>query len=125
MLRIRRLTSRLLLLASTDAPDFLYLALVDVEEILVEALHRWSHVPRQWSLGTLPEGWVRADADRLTMALDALIENAVDHTHTTDQIELSARREDETIVITVADTGPGIQAADIERIFVGQRALQS
>jgi len=117
LLRIRRLTSRLLLLASTDAPDFLYLALVDVEEILVEALHRWSHVPRQWSLGTLPEGWVRADADRLTMALDALIENAVDHTHTTDQIELSARREDETIVITVADTGPGIPAADIERIF--------
>jgi len=51
------------------------------------------------------------------MALDALIENAVDHTHTTDQIELSARREDETIVIAVADTGPGIPAADIERIF--------
>jgi signal transduction histidine kinase len=117
LLRIRRLTSRLLLLASTDSPDFLSLAPVDVEEILVEALHRWSHVPRQWSLGTLPDGWVHADADRLTMALDALIENAVDHTKTTDQIELSARREDETIVIAVTDTGPGIPAADIERIF--------
>ncbi len=117
LLRIRRLTSRLLLLASTDSPDFLNLAPVDVEEILVEALHRWSHVPRQWSLGTLPDGWVHADADRLTMALDALIENAVDHTKTTDQIELSAHREDETIVIAVTDTGPGIPAADIERIF--------
>jgi signal transduction histidine kinase len=117
LLRIRRLTSRLLLLASTDAPDFLYLALVDVEEILVEALNRWSHVPRQWSLGTLHDGWVQADADRLTMALDALIENAVDHTATTDEIELSARREDETIVIGVTDTGAGIAAGDIERIF--------
>jgi signal transduction histidine kinase len=117
LLRIRRLTSRLLLLASTDSPDFLNLAPVDVEEILVEALHRWSHVPRQWSLGTLPDGWVHADADRLTMALDALIENAVDHTKSTDQIELSARREDETIVIAVTDTGPGIAAADIGRIF--------
>src|SRR5215468_11802871 len=80
LLRMRRLTSRLLLLASTDAPDFLCLAPVDVEEILVEAMHRWSHVPRQWSLGTLTDGWVHGDADRLTMALDALIENAVDQT---------------------------------------------
>jgi signal transduction histidine kinase len=117
LLRIRRLTSRLLLLASADAPDFLCLAPVDVEEILVDALRRWSHVPRQWSLGTPPEGWVHADADRLTMALDALIENAVDHTETIDQIELSARRADETIVIAVTDTGPGIAAADIQRIF--------
>jgi signal transduction histidine kinase len=117
LLRIRRLTSRLLLLASTDAPDFLYLAPLDVEEILLETLHRWRHVPRQWSLGTLADGWVNGDADRLTMALDALIENAVDHTDTTDQIELSMRREDETIVIAVTDTGPGISSADIERIF--------
>lgn len=117
LLRIRRLTSRLLLLASTDSPDFLYLAPVDVEEILVEALRRWSLVPRQWSLGTLPDGRVHADADRLTMALDALIENAVDHTNQSDQIELSARRADETIVIAVTDTGPGIPAADIKRIF--------
>ena len=117
LLRIRRLTSRLLLLASTDGPDFLYLAPVDVEEILVEALHRWSHVPRQWSLGTLSDGWVDADADRLTMAVDALIENAVDQTDQNAQIELSARRDDETIVIAVTDSGPGIAAADIERIF--------
>src|SRR6185437_11704744 len=36
LLRMRRLTSRLLLLASTDGPEFLALAAVDVEEIVVE-----------------------------------------------------------------------------------------
>ncbi|MGN6796020.1 MAG: sensor histidine kinase [Streptosporangiaceae bacterium] len=115
--RVRRLTSRLLLLASTDAPDFLYLATVDVDELLVETLQRWRHVPRQWVLGSLTHGWVQGDADRLTLALDALIENAVDHTEATDQIELSARRQDDTIVITVSDSGPGIAASDVERIF--------
>jgi signal transduction histidine kinase len=117
LLRVRRLTSRLLLLASTDAPDFLYLAPVDVEEILVETMHRWSHVPRQWSLGSLAEGSVQGDADRLTLALDALIENAVDHTGTTDRIELSARLAGETMVIAVTDSGTGIAATDTERIF--------
>ena len=117
LLRIRRLTSRLLLLASADAPGFLHLAPVDVEEMLVEALHRWSHVPRQWSLGALTEGWVHADADRLTMALDALIENAVDQTKKTDKIELSARREDETVVVVVRDSGPGVPPGEVDRIF--------
>ena len=117
LLRVRRLTSRLLLLASTDSPDFLYLAPVDVEEVLVETLHRWNHVPRQWSLGTLTDGWVHGDSDRLTLALDALIENAVDQTGTDDGIELGARRQDDTIVITVTDSGPGIPATEIERIF--------
>jgi len=117
LLRLRRLTSRLLLLASTDAPDFLYVGPVDVEEILVETLHRWSHVPRRWSLGTVADSRVRGDADRLMLALDALIENAVDHTGPEGRIELSARREGDTVVLAVSDSGPGIPAAESDRIF--------
>ncbi len=117
LLRMRRLTSRLLLLASTDGPASLRLATVDVEEIVVETLRRWSHLPRQWALGTLEEAWVQGDADRLTLALDALIENAVDHTQTDGRIELSARRDGDTVVIAVADEGSGIPATEIDRIF--------
>ncbi len=117
LLRIRRLTSRLLLLASTDAPDFLYQAPVDVDEILVETLHRWSHLPRRWSLGNLADARVLGDSDRLTLALDALIENAVDHTDVDGQIELSARREGETVIVSVKDSGSGIPAPEVERIF--------
>ena len=115
--RMSRLTSRLLLLASTDGPDFLRLHSADVEEIMVETLHRWSHVPRRWSLGPLADARVRADADRLTMALDALIENAVDHTEADSQIELSARRDGDDVVFAVKDSGPGIPAAEVDRIF--------
>ena len=117
LMRIRRLTSRLLLLASTDGPDFLYLAPVDVEEVLVETLHRWSHIPRRWSLAKVADAQVQGDADRLTLALDALIENAVDHTDADGKIELSSRLEDETVILAVSDSGTGIPAAEAERIF--------
>ncbi len=117
LLRIRRLTSRLLLLASTDAPDFLYLGPVDIEGILVETLHRWSHVPRRWSLDAIADAQVHGDTDRLMLALDALIENAVEHTDADGEIGLRARREGDTIVLAVTDSGPGIPAAEADRIF--------
>jgi len=117
LLRMRRLTSRLLLLASTDSPAFLRLAAVDVEEIVVEALRRWNHIPRRWLLGSLEETWVQGDADRLTLAIDALIENAVDHTEPDDLIELSVRRDGDQVVLAVADEGSGIPASEVDRIF--------
>ena len=117
LLRMRRLANRLLLLAATDGPDFLRSAPVDVAELMVETLHRWSQTPRRWSLGTLAEVSMPADADRLTLALDALIENAVDHTGSDDRIELSARAEGDKVILAVSDSGSGIAAADLNRIF--------
>jgi signal transduction histidine kinase len=117
LMRMRRLANRLLLLAATDGPDFLRSAPVDVAELMVETLHRWSQTPRRWSLGTLAEVSVLADADRLTLALDALIENAVDHTGSDDRIELSARAEGDKVILAVSDSGSGIAVADLSRIF--------
>jgi len=117
LLRMRRLANRLILLASTDGPDFLRLAPLDVSELVVDTLHRWSQTPRRWSLGALAEATVQGDADRLTLALDALIENAVDHTDPDGHIELSVRREGEQVILAVADSGSGIPAAETGRIF--------
>jgi signal transduction histidine kinase len=117
LLRMRRLANRLVLLASTDSPDFLHLAPVDAAELLVEVLHRWSQTPRRWSLGTVTDARVQADRDRLTVALDALIENAVDHTDPDGRIELSARLQDDEIVLSVSDSGSGIPAGDLGHIF--------
>ena len=115
--RMRRLASRLLLLASTDTPGFLRLAPVDVGDFLAETLRRWSQTPRRWSLGALPEASVNADQDRLTVAIDALIENAVRHTGTGDRIELAARLDGENVILAVTDSGAGIPAAETDRIF--------
>jgi signal transduction histidine kinase len=117
LLRMRRLTSRMLLLAATDGPDFIHPVPVNVEEIMVETLDRWHHVPRRWSVSDLVEAQVDADVDRLSLALDALIENAVHHTDEGDEIDLSARRDGDTIVLAISDSGPGIPAAEVDRIF--------
>ena len=117
LLRMRRLASRMMLLAATDSPDFLRVAPVDVADFLMETLHRWSQTRRRWSLGPLAEARVPADEDRLTLALDALIENAVDHTGPDGRIELSARRDGGNVILAVTDSGPGIPAAEVGRIF--------
>jgi signal transduction histidine kinase len=117
LLRMRRLANRLVLLASTDSPDFLHLAPVDAAGLVMETVHRWRQTPRRWSLGSVTEATVLVDQDRLTLALDALIENAVGHTEADGQIELSTRREGEEIVFAVKDSGSGIPAHEIGQIF--------
>ena len=116
LMRLRRLSERLLLLAAAEHPDFLHRRPIEIEPVLVEALHRWSPTPRQWRLGTTDEAMVEADADRLALAIDALVENAVKHTTPNDWIELSVRRN-HGVEITVADSGTGIPPEDLDHIF--------
>jgi signal transduction histidine kinase len=117
LMRLRRLAVRLLLLAGTEDPEFLHAQPVDVETIVVDAVRRWTATPRHWLLGSTEEATVVADADRLKVALDALIENAVNHTREPDTIEVAIRRRGAQAVISVRDTGAGIPAADLDRIF--------
>ena len=116
LMRLRRLSDRLLMLAAADDPDFLHKQPIEVEPVLVSALQRWSPTPRQWRLGTTDEAVVDADADRLALAIDALVENAVKHTTPDDWIELSVRRN-HAVEITVGDSGTGIPKEDLDRIF--------
>ena len=115
--RLRRLANRLLLLASAGTPDFLQVAPVAVDSAMVDALDRWCHIPRQWRLGEVAEATVLGDRDRLAVALDALLENAVAHTGEGDRIEVGARIADGQAILSVADSGCGIPDGELERIF--------
>jgi len=117
LMRLRRLATRMLLLASAEGPDFLQLAPIPVESVVVDALDRWGHTPRRWRLGPVAEAIVLGDRDRLAVALDALLENAVAHTAPGDRIGVSARLEGLAAVLAVSDSGSGIQDADLQRIF--------
>ncbi|MBO0686594.1 MAG: ATP-binding protein, partial [Candidatus Dormibacteraeota bacterium] len=117
LMRLRRLVDRVLLLATAGDPDFLRPIQVDVEALLVETLRRWGALQRRWRLGAIEEAWVRADPDRLAVAIDALVENAVKFSSRGDAIELSARRTGSEVSISVTDSGRGIPAQDLERVF--------
>jgi signal transduction histidine kinase len=116
--RLRRLAGRLLLLASASGPDFLRMEPVAVDSLVLDAMERWGHQPRRWRLGEIVEITVAGDRDRLSVALDALLENAVAHTSESDRIEVSAHLDRVgRVVFTVEDAGCGIPAADLNRIF--------
>ncbi len=60
---------------------------------------------------------VNADEEKLRTALDNLLSNAVKYTPRGGQIHVRARLANESFVLDVADTGPGIPAAERSRIF--------
>jgi signal transduction histidine kinase len=115
--RLGRLADRLLTLASLEQPGFLRPTSVDLVPFVVELAHRWAPTPRVWRLDELDEAVTRADPDRLQLAFDAIVENAVKHTGPQDVISFSLRRSGDRIAISVSDSGSGIPPEDLQRIF--------
>jgi signal transduction histidine kinase len=117
LMRLRRLAERLLFLASSEDPEFLLRSPTDVDALIEEALRRWAHVPREWSHQGSAGATVDVDAERVGMALDSLIENAIKYTDRDDSIALSARRVDGTVTIRVTDSGAGITDLNLIHLF--------
>lgn len=115
--RLRRLADRLLVLATAEAPLPLHLVPTELGALVDEALRRWGAVPRRWRVGRYDEVAVLGDKERLELALDTLIENAVKATAEGGLIEVSLHREGNSAVIEVSDDGPGIPPEMLESIF--------
>ena len=62
-------------------------------------------------------GPIRADGVRLRQALFNLVSNAIQYTPPGGTITLAARRDGDTMLMSVTDTGIGISPEDQERVF--------
>jgi two-component system sensor histidine kinase BaeS len=60
---------------------------------------------------------VDGDADRLHQAIGNLLSNAVRHCRAGDSVAVSLSTFDRFAVLSVADTGPGVSAADRRHVF--------
>lgn len=123
--RVNRLSDRLLAIAAAEEPQTMAREPVEVSATIAETERRWrGAAPRAWSF-TSGRGWLVADRERLEMALDALIENAVKYTDPGDEIAVTARVVRDDVVFTVRDGGIGIAPADLplvfDRFFRGER----
>lgn len=116
--RMSRLVNDVLTLAKAERPDFLDLETVDVEALSREVFAKAAALAeRDWQLGRVGRGVVTADRQRLTQALIQLAQNAVQHTAEGDPIALSSSVTAAGARFAVRDWGPGVSAADRERIF--------
>lgn len=71
---------------------------------------------------TLPTAWpplpdITGDEDLLFLAVLNLLQNAVKFSHASSNIELSAFGDGDTVLIKVADTGPGIPEAEVPHVW--------
>lgn len=62
-------------------------------------------------------GWIVCDERRVKQVVLNLLGNAVRFTPARGRIRLAADRDDDTVAISVSDTGPGIAEADQARVF--------
>ena len=118
--RLRRISERLLLIAAAGDPAFLHAEPVALDLLVAELIRRWRPAAeRSWRIGQLDQVTVQADRERLGLALDALLENAVRHTSSGDVIQLSVIRDYQGMParIVVADVGTGIAADQLPFIF--------
>lgn len=116
--RLARLSKRLLVLAAAEHAQFLELGNVDVRELVEEAGHRWlPAAERDWRIEARAGGILRADADRLCTAIDALVENAVNATGAGDAIAIVGDVREDRFVLEVSDGGPGIDPMQVPQLF--------
>jgi signal transduction histidine kinase len=118
--RLRHLGERLLMIAAAEDPEFLRLEPVALDRFTMEVLRKWMPTAaRRWRLGRLDAVTVEADRERLGLAVDALLENAVRHTGEGDTIQLSVLPGDGggTGRMVIADSGSGIPPPELAHIF--------
>jgi len=116
--RMSRFVEDLLTLAKAERPDFLHLDQLDLDLLTEELMAKAAKLaPRDWQLEATGAGLLTADRQRITQAVMNLAHNAVQHTGEGDRIALGSELRDGQARIWVADSGPGIAAADQERVF--------
>jgi signal transduction histidine kinase len=118
--RLRRISERLLVIAASEDPEFLHPEAVPLDNFTMEILRKWRPTAdRRWQLGRLDKATVQADKERLELAIDALLENAVRHTGDRDIIKLSviASGPGLPVRMVVSDGGRGIPDEQLRHIF--------
>jgi two-component system, OmpR family, sensor histidine kinase SenX3 len=123
--RLAHLITDLLDLARLESQEPTdYPTLVDVRGVLMTVLARMRRVARkkditlQWKrFGKAAQYTVYGDETQLTSMFTNLVDNAVKYTPAGGRVEVIGGSEGSEIVISISDTGIGIQEGKIPRIF--------
>ena len=121
-LRLERLVGDVLDLAKLDAHRFTVLQEeVDMERLSERAYAAFGEEARRreidYRLNLRAKPVIVTDGDRVLQIIVNLLSNAFRWTPEGGRIELALSAENGSVSVAVADTGPGIEAAERDRIF--------
>jgi signal transduction histidine kinase len=113
--RLGRLVNDLLVLASLDGQAPPCHRAVDLAGVVTDGVRRRTPAGISLRADQIEPAVVSGDESQLTRVLTNLVDNALQHARSAVRVALTA--EAGQAVITVADDGPGIPAADRDRIW--------
>jgi signal transduction histidine kinase len=121
--RLEHLVDDLRILSMADAGELkLNLRSYSAQELLGDVQKIYSHQARQKKISMLvkaapdlPE--IQVDPERMKQVLSNIVDNALRYTPENGRIHLTAERAGDGVEIRVQDSGPGVPADELERIF--------
>jgi two-component system phosphate regulon sensor histidine kinase PhoR len=119
-LHLEALVSDLLMLGRLEAELPASFENVNVKKLVDEQISLRQSAIAERTLHVVnecPETEVCVDRARFGTALSNLIDNAVIYNRPSGEIRISGAAEDGSFALTIADTGEGIPASDLQRIF--------
>ncbi len=120
--RLRRLVEDVMLLAQLEARQFsVRPELVDlgahIRQICDGFMAKAIDARIDLVVATETTGLLLTDPDRLDQIVGNLLENAIRHTPERGRIDVSADFQGSEVVLTVRDSGPGVAADEVDRLF--------
>ena len=117
--RLIRLSSNILYLAQGDTGLKVLLRPVGLDTLCLEVYRQTKDLRPEVKLhlGRQDQVEVMGDQDLLKQVIVNLVDNGLKYTAAGGQVTLSLGRDDSCALIVVEDTGPGIRAEEIPRIF--------
>ena len=121
--QLRRLLDDLALLARNDIQNLvLDIVPTDVGELVLEECRRYDPRIREKEIELITDfspnrTQAAADPMRLSQIIGNLLDNAIKYTPNGGQIRIVVGGEADRTVLTIEDSGPGIDPSELERIF--------
>jgi len=121
--RLEHLVNDLRILSLADAGELaISLQTVESERLLREVASIYQYQTQRKNI-TLdldiasPLSNIEVDPGRMTQVLTNILDNALRHTPEGGRIVLSAKEANDQVELAIQDSGPGLKAEDIDRIF--------
>ena len=121
--QLRRLLDDLAILARNDIQNLaLEIVPIGVEELVLEECRRYDSRIREKEIELITDfspkmTQAAADPMRLSQIIGNVLDNAIKYTPNSGQIQIAVGSEADRMVLTIEDSGPGIDPSELERIF--------